>query len=71
MKKTNILILIVFAVLIFTSSDAFAQGGFGTVDGITFDDDVNDEPVPIFGHLFLILSLTIGSLIGYKKLIKN
>lgn len=70
MKKTNILILIIFAVLIFTSSDAFAQG-FGSVDGITFDDDVNDEPVPIFGHLFLILSLTIGTLLGYKKLIKN
>lgn len=69
MKKRNTLILAVLFVVIFFSNDAFSQG-FGNLDGISFDDDVNDEPVPIFGHLFLIITAFVGSIIGYKKLKK-
>lgn len=69
MKKSNIVFLfMLLAVLLFIGQDAQAQ----VLEDIGFVDDVNDEPqTPIFGHLFLMLSLAIGSLIGLVKITKK
>lgn len=71
MKKTTVLLpILLLAMVLFVNTDIAAQG-FGNLDGITFDSDVNDEPVPIFGHLFLLISASVGMLIGYTKLKRN
>lgn len=72
MKKINTIQIAILLVLMFIITDALAQtgGGFGNLDGIGFDDDVNDQPVPIFGHLFVAISALIGSFLGYRKLKK-
>lgn len=68
MKKSTILYVSIFLAFLLISLDMSAQGGFGNLDGIDFNDDVNDEPVPIFGHLFLFISLAVGFVLGRNKL---
>lgn len=71
MKKTNFLVLILLMVLMLSTTEAFAQGSFGDLSDINFDDDVNDEPVPIFGHVFMLLSMTVALFLGYTKLVRK
>lgn len=66
-NKLTITFLLAFA-FIFVASEVQAQS-FGDLPG--FDDDVNDEPVPIFGHLFLAISAGVGIAIGYFKHLKK
>lgn len=68
-NKLTITFLLAFA-FIFVASEVQAQpGSFGDLPG--FNDDVNDEPVPIFGHLFLAISAGVGIAIGYFKHLKK
>ena len=67
MKNKKLVLLSTLLIVLLISTEVTAQG-FGNLDGISFEDDVNDEPIPIFGHLFLLLSIFVGFFLGYKRL---